>query len=134
MARTKKFKTVAGYLRSMENDLYYQQERAKREGRSAISDDEGQRQIINNLLRQIGVAVIEQTESPLAGVKRLRQATNEAQGKTLDACLKWLTQPTVHAQFIGATVSKQGVSSVARTSRSKSTKLCKTSAAGRKSR
>jgi hypothetical protein len=76
IAMTKKFKTVSGYLRSMETDLCYQQQMAKLNGRPAISDDEGQRQIINNLLQQLGIGgQIEQAEKPHDAIRRLRQST-----------------------------------------------------------
>ena len=55
MAR-KKFKTVAGYLRSAGGDFYYAQERAKHAGAPVTPDEEGQRRILNNLLPQIGIA------------------------------------------------------------------------------
>jgi CRISPR/Cas system type I-B associated protein Csh2 (Cas7 group RAMP superfamily) len=112
MAR-KKFKTVAGYLRSMGDDLYYKQETAQRQGRPAISDAEGKRQILNNLLPQIGIAgCIGSDEKPVDAIKRLREAAQtERDIKNLDACLKWLRVPPtpMHMQFIGASSSVTGV-------------------------
>jgi hypothetical protein len=88
----KKFKTIAGYLRSTGDAHYYAQEKAKLAGRPALSDEEAQRQIINNLLPQIGiVGQIGSTEKPVDVVTRLRLAPeNEKRAKDLDTCLQWL--------------------------------------------
>jgi hypothetical protein len=108
MAR-KKFKTIAGYLRSMETDLWAQQARAKREGRSFLSDEEGQRQILNNLFGQMGIGTIAQDEKPLAAVVRLREGASEKHLKDLSACMKWLRQPQAHPTFVGATAETAGI-------------------------
>jgi hypothetical protein len=107
----KKFKTVAGYLRSMGDQLYYKQEKAKLEHRPVISDDEGERDIINNLLPQLGiVGRIGQDEKPRDGVKRLQQAAQgDAQVKALAACLKWLNGSSQRVRFIGATPTSSRV-------------------------
>jgi hypothetical protein len=88
----KKFKTIAGYLRSAGDNHYYAQEKAKLAGVPALSDEEVQRRIINNLLPQIGIAgQIGPTEKPIDVVTRLRQAPeNEKRAKELDTCLQWL--------------------------------------------
>jgi hypothetical protein len=85
-------KTIAGYLRSTGDNHYYAQEKAKLAGKPSLSDEEAQRQIINNLLPQIGIAgQIGATEKPIDVVTRLRQAPeNEKQAKNLDTCLQWL--------------------------------------------
>jgi hypothetical protein len=78
--RHKKFKTVTGYLRSMG------------EFGASISDEEGVRRHINNLLPQAGISGrIEPTEKPRDGVQRLRQTMqDERHIKILNDCLKWL--------------------------------------------
>jgi len=119
MRRQKKFKTVAGYLRSAEEHLWYEQSAAKREGRSGISDEDGQRQIINNLLPQVGIETLKIGEKCSEGIDRLRQAsTDERQSKVLDDVLKWLRKPrllgsssriTCRVQVIGSTHEPGGV-------------------------
>jgi hypothetical protein len=91
----KKFKTVAGYLRSMTDDLYFAQQKAKWAGKPALSDEDGLRQIVNNLLLQLGIKdQIGLAEKPLLAVERLRKAAeNEKQAKDLDTCLRWLARP-----------------------------------------
>jgi hypothetical protein len=91
--KRKKFKTVAGYLRSEDERLFYQQGTAEREGRTPISTEEGHRLIINHLLRQIGITdLVGQTEKPREAIKRLLPtAQNEMQTKALEACAKWLS-------------------------------------------
>jgi hypothetical protein len=103
MAR-KKFKTVAGYLRSMGDDLYFAQEKAKLAGRPAISDEEGQRQILNNLMPFLEIKDrIGFNEKPLDAIERMRKAAaTEKQAKALDTCLKWLKQPRVRMEVISA--------------------------------
>ena len=105
MKKRKKFKTIAGYLRSMEQDLWHRQAMAERDGKPSISEADGHRRIINNLLPQIGVAdSIGQAESPRDGIRRLRAtATGDVQIKALDACAKWLDQPGMKLTFLGAT-------------------------------
>ncbi len=90
MARTKRFKTISGYLRSTEESRIL----------AALvepgSDRERaiERGIINGLLPQVGVAqTIAADETPLDGVDRIRALTTDpAQIKTLDACRKWLNR------------------------------------------
>ena len=111
MKKRKKFKTIAGYLRSMEQDLWHQQAIAERSGKVGISDDDGRRQIINNLLSQIeGAGSIDQAESPRDGVKRLRvTATSARQVEALDACARWLVHPPAKVTFVGATAESAGM-------------------------
>jgi hypothetical protein len=96
MAR-KSFKTVAGFLRSMENDLCFAQEKAKLAGKTALSDEEGHRQIINHLLPTLGIKDrIGFTEKPLDAVQRMRKAAvSDKVAKDLDTCLKWLNDQRV---------------------------------------
>jgi hypothetical protein len=99
----KKFKTVAGYLRSMEDQLSYKQAMAELGGQHVMSDEDGERQIINNLLLQFGLADrIGADEKPRDGVRRLQQvARSDVQIKALAACLKWLNRP----HFVSATMT-----------------------------
>jgi hypothetical protein len=102
MAR-KKFKTVAGYLRSMSDDLYYAQAKAEQQGRQPIADEDGLRQILNNLLPQLGIGRIDDHERLIDGIQRLQQtAHGDQQTKALVDCLKWLKQPTPRVIFVGA--------------------------------
>jgi hypothetical protein len=88
---TKKFKTVAGYLRSMEENM---------EGRipHGLSADErvarvkiGQRDIINQLLPQLALPKLEEDLTPLNGVKLLIEVGGtEQQMKALKAIERWL--------------------------------------------
>jgi hypothetical protein len=96
--RHKKFKTVAGYLRSMGDNLSYRQEMAKLRNGVTMSDEEGERQIINNLLPQIGISgSIEPAEKPPDGIHRLRQTVQEERHiKALNDCLKWLGRDRGH--------------------------------------
>ena len=91
--RTKKFKTVAGYLRHMDSQLSYREATAELKHRPySIADD--QREAINNLLRQHGIGLIAAHEKPSDGVVRLQQLTEDGEKKkTLAACLKWLEAP-----------------------------------------
>jgi hypothetical protein len=111
MAR-KKFKTVAGYLRSMADSLYLGQEKAKLAGKPALSDEDGQRQIINNLLLQLGIKdQVGFGEKPLVAVERMRKAAeNDKLAKDLDTCLRWLARPEGrYVKFVGAAVTRVGV-------------------------
>lgn len=103
MKRRKKFKTIAGYLRSMEQDLWHRQGMAELNGKPGIADDDGHRFIVNNLLSQIERAgSIGPAETPRDGVKRLRAtAINPAEIEALDACAKWLDKPGVKVAFVG---------------------------------
>ena len=91
---SKKFKTLSGYQRSMSNDLYYAQEKARQQGKPVISVEEGQ--------WQMGLGAIGQDEKPLDAVARLREGASEKHLKDLDAVLRWLRQPQVRPTFIGA--------------------------------
>jgi hypothetical protein len=91
MARHKKLKTAAGYLRSMGERIRYsglpkEQEARWNEVRAK------QRIAINNLLPQIGITeLIGPTEPPHEGIERLLKAGgNEAQVAALEACRRWL--------------------------------------------
>jgi hypothetical protein len=107
MKQRKKFKTFAGYLRSMGDELYYAQEKAKLRGGRPIPEDEGQRQIINNLLTQVGTTGrVGLTENPRDGVKRLQaEPQTERAAEALAACAKWLAEPRVRATFVGASAT-----------------------------
>jgi hypothetical protein len=91
MTRHKKFKTVAGYLRSNGDRLFWR----------PLPDDKeqliaavriGQRDILNNLLPQIGIADrIGDAELPREGIERLlKLGGNEQQVAALEACRRWL--------------------------------------------
>jgi len=93
--KRKAFKTVKGYLRSAEGQLWAAQGKARLAGRAIISDDDGYRQIINNLLARRGFADrIGEAERPRAGIVRIRQTpTNtEAQAKLLETCQQFIEQ------------------------------------------
>jgi hypothetical protein len=113
----KKFKTIAGYLRNMENQLAHKQAMAELKGQPAISTEVGERDTINHLLPQIGVNTdrIGADEKPRDGVERLqRMAQGDTQVKALAACLKWLKRPRVvdvkpTATFVGATATSWGL-------------------------
>ena len=106
----RKFKTAAGYLRSKEKQLYYKQGRAESRNETAISDDDGARQIINGLLPQIGVTEsIALSEHPAEAVQRM---LHHARGTTragvldprligLEACEKWLKRQPRRAHLCG---------------------------------
>ena len=98
MTRTKKFKTVAGYLRSAEDRLYSQRAMAELQGQPAIAEEDGKRQIINSMLPQLGLERLQATEAPRDGIKRLQQtAQTDQQKKALDACLGGLGEPSSSA-------------------------------------
>lgn len=82
---TRKFKTVAGYLRSWG-------ERLARVEPNSDAERALERQIINNLLPQIGMSeTIVDGEMPRDGIARIRKLTTDpAKCKALDACRKWL--------------------------------------------
>jgi hypothetical protein len=88
----KKFKTVAGYLKSAGDGFYYKQEMAKLKGTVTLSEEQARREILNNLLPQIGIKdQIGPAEKPVDAVERMRKAPeNEKQAKNLDTCLQWL--------------------------------------------
>jgi hypothetical protein len=89
--RHKKFKTVAGYLRSCGERLQYHELPEDKDQRIAAVQA-GQRDIINNLLPQIGLAQrIEATEKPIDGIARLlAQGGTAHQIAPLEACRRWL--------------------------------------------
>src|SRR6516164_7316596 len=89
--RHKKFKTVAGYLRSCGERLQYHELPEDKDQRIAAVQA-GQRDIINNLLPQIGLAQrIEATEKPIDGIARLlAQGGTAHQIAALEACRRWL--------------------------------------------
>jgi hypothetical protein len=91
MARTKKFKSVAGYLRSMGERIKYSNLPEEEEARwNAVHA--GQRTAINNLLPQLGIPeLIGPTEPPREGVERLLKLDgNEEQAAALETCRRWL--------------------------------------------
>jgi hypothetical protein len=106
MAR-RKYKTVAGYLRAMENDLGYKQEMARLHGKPVISVEDGQRQIINNFFVFLSIKDrVGPTEKPLDAIKRMRAAAvTDKQKADLDTCLKWLAQEPGRLEFVGVTVA-----------------------------
>ena len=91
MARTKKFKSVAGYLRSMGDRLRCSGLPKDQEARWAAVQA-GQRAAINNLLPQLGITeLISPTEPPHEGIERLlKSGGTEAQATALETCRRWL--------------------------------------------
>jgi hypothetical protein len=87
----KKYKTVAGYLRSCGERLQYGKLPKDKDQRIAAIQA-GQRDIINGLLPQIGLAQrIEVTEKPIDGVTRLlTQGGTAQQVAALESCRRWL--------------------------------------------
>jgi hypothetical protein len=103
--RHKKFKTVVGYLRSCGENLAYS-ELPKDKDQRIAAVQAGQRDIVNNLLPQIGFTQrIEATEKPLDGIARLlAQGGTTQQIAALDACRRWLKNYLI---VLGATVIPQ---------------------------
>ena len=91
MAKPKKFKTVAGYLRSKGDQLLWRDLPEDKEQLIAAVRA-GQRDILNSLLPQIGVTDrIEDAELPREGIERLlKLGGNERQVATLETCRRWL--------------------------------------------
>ena len=84
---------------------------AELNGRAGMSTDDGQRQIIDNLLPQIGITGnIDAAEKPVDAIKRLRQMSeNAAHSKALDTCLRWFNKPQlVSTQITGVHVVSTG--------------------------
>jgi hypothetical protein len=93
-------------LRSAGDDLSYKQAMAELRGLPAISDADGEREILNRLLPQILIDDrIKDDEHPRDGIIRLIQkveqrtstdgltvAMNAKDRTNLEACLKWLTR------------------------------------------
>ena len=104
MARVKKFKSVAGYLRSCGERLRYKLPKDKDQRIAAVQA--GQRDIINNLLPQIALTQrIETTEKPSDGIKRLLAMGGTAQQvAALEACYRWLKNYVI---ILSATVIPQ---------------------------
>jgi hypothetical protein len=77
---------------------------ARSAGRPVPSDEDGQREILNNLLPQIGNKdLIGPSEKPIDAIKRMRQATGHpGLVKNFDICLRWLNQPRVRVKFVAA--------------------------------
>ena len=88
--RTKKFKTVSGYLRSADNRLQYDLPKDRDQRIAAVRS--GQRDIINNLLPQLGLSTtIDVNEKPSDGIARMLAAGGtEQQVKALKDCQRWL--------------------------------------------
>jgi hypothetical protein len=89
--RHKKFRTVAGYLRSCGDRLQHSKLPEDKDQRIAAVQA-GQRDIINNLLPQLSLAQrIEATEKPIDGITRLlAQGGTAQQIAALEACRRWL--------------------------------------------
>jgi hypothetical protein len=88
---SKKFKTVAGYLRSADDELHCGALR-NIEGEARIAATKtGQRNIINGLLPQLGLPKLSNDEEPREGIKRLIAiGGTEQQVKALKAVERWL--------------------------------------------
>jgi hypothetical protein len=91
MARTKKFKSVAGYLRSHGERIRYSRLPKEEEARRYYVQA-GQRIALNNLLLQLGITdLIGLTEPPHEGIERLLKSNGtEEQATALEACRRWL--------------------------------------------
>ena len=89
--KRKKFKTAAGYLRSAGDQLLWRDLPEDKEQLIAAVRA-GQRDILNNLLPQIGIADrIGGAELPRDGIERLlKLGGNEQQVATLETCRRWL--------------------------------------------
>ena len=87
----KKFKTVAGYLRSMSDQLLWRDLPEDKEQRIAAVRAE-QRNILNNLFPQIGIPDrIGDAERPREVIERLlKLGGNEQQVAALETCRRWL--------------------------------------------
>jgi hypothetical protein len=91
MARTKKFKSVAGYLRSMGERIRYSGLPEEKEARwDAVQAK--QRLVLNQLLPQLGITeLIGTAEQPDEGIERLiKLGGHEAQAAALETCRRWL--------------------------------------------
>jgi hypothetical protein len=105
---TKKFKTIGGYLRSEGTDLFKKLRRHKQYGITGISEYEGRRNIINNLLPQMGVSgQILPGEDLKAGIQRLQRETPQ-HAKDLYECMKWLKWLPFAARFIPVSSTFEG--------------------------
>jgi hypothetical protein len=96
----------------MADSLYLGQEKAKLAGKPPLSDEDGQRQIINNLLLQLGVKdQVSLNEKPLVAVERMRKAAeSDKLAKDLDTCLRWLTRPEGrYVKFVRTSATRIGV-------------------------
>ena len=87
---TKKYKTVSGYLRNADNRLQYNLPEDRDQRIAAVRS--GQRDIINNLLPQLGLSTtIDVNEKPSDGIARMLAAGGtEQQVKALKDCQRWL--------------------------------------------
>jgi hypothetical protein len=83
---------VAGYLRSNGDALLCKVYRPNQDRDHLIAAVQaGQRDILNNLLPQLGLACIEATEKPSDGIRRLMQMDGtEQELAALGACERWL--------------------------------------------
>ena len=94
MTRTKRFKTVLGYLRHESDSLSFKQEMARLHGQPVISDENGEREILHRLLPQVEVTDrIGDDEKLIEGLRRLRaNAQTDRARKSLDDCIKWASR------------------------------------------
>jgi hypothetical protein len=106
----KKFKTVAGYLRGREQELYVNEIEPNSDAERAR-----ERRIINHLLPQLGIAAtISDSEKPIDGLDRIRQrTTNEAHLKALNTCRKWLGRMKVVGVSVSVAPPKAGYAATA---------------------
>jgi hypothetical protein len=88
---TKKFKTVAGYLRSENDRLHYKIPQGASPDERIAAAEKRQRVIINQLLPQLELPKLDDNETPSDGVKRLIAiGGSERQLKALRDCERWL--------------------------------------------
>jgi hypothetical protein len=88
---TKRFKTIAGYLHSAEDELQYRIPRDADDDAIVAATRAGQRDIINRLLPQLALPKLDESEAPIDGIERLIAAGGtEQQVKALRACQRWL--------------------------------------------
>lgn len=90
--RTKKFKTVAGYLRSASDEWFAASAHAELRGiKLGITVDDFKRQKLEHLLPQIGIGKPDPMMLLEDGLSQLKvNPDNARHEKTLDTCIKWV--------------------------------------------
>jgi hypothetical protein len=92
VTRKKRFKTVAGALRSAGERLYHRVGKNTDQADAALLS--GQRKILNNLLPQLGLPTIADNETPIDGIQRLlvieEMFSDPRKLKALRDCQRWL--------------------------------------------
>ena len=107
----RKYKTLSGLLRNATDQLYEAQARAEMRGQEPPVVEKWQRDSINQVLLQLGLHAIGDTEPLVDGLQRLREAASPWQREQIDTCLEWLTttkHKSVRTTFVGATSERVG--------------------------